>query len=340
MSAVIERREQTARTLAAQGATAHARPVNVMTIDVEDYFHVSNFERVVDRGDWGSMESRVERNTDRLLEMFAETNVTATFFVLAWVAERLPALIARIATAGHEVASHGYGHRLVYDQSRADFRQDVRKAKIILEDTSGMLVEGYRAPSFSITRKSLWALDALAEEGYRYDSSIYPIRHDRYGIPGSPREPYILRLPSGDLVEVPGSTVQLASMALPIGGGAYFRLLPYRWTGWGIARVNRRERRSAVFYLHPWEIDPGQPRLPASALRRVRHYANLARTDARLGRLLREFPFGPMRTLVDATRADPATPTSSIEILQNGAATGRLTDAREWSGAEQDGRHA
>jgi len=277
-----------------------------MTIDVEDYFHVSNFERVVDRGSWDGMESRVERNTDRLLELFAEAEVTATFFVLAWVAERFPRIVQRIVAGGHEIASHGYGHRLVYEQSSAQFGDDIRKAKAILEDAAGARVEGYRAPSFSITNRSLWALDVLIEQGYRYDSSIYPIHHDRYGIPGSPREPYLIERPAGTLIEVPGSTVRVASLTLPIGGGGYFRLLPYRWTSWGIAQLNRREGRSAVFYLHPWEVDPDQPRLPAPWMKRMRHYGNLRATDARLRRLLREFSFGPMHTLLSQFEAQSA----------------------------------
>lgn len=295
-------------------------PLNVMTIDVEDYFHVSNFESVVDRANWGHMESRVGRNTDRLLELFAESKVTATFFVLGWVAERFPRIVQRIAAQGHEVASHGYGHRLVYDQSREQFREDVRKAKTILEDVSGSRIDGYRAPSFSITNRSLWALDVLIEQGYRYDSSIYPIHHDRYGIPGSPREPYIVERPAGTLVEVPGSTVRIASLTLPIGGGGYFRLLPYRWTSWGISQVNRHEGRSAVFYLHPWEIDPDQPRLPAPWLRRVRHYGNLRGTDARLRRLLGDFRFGPMRTLIAQCEARAAALRSSAAAYRGRSA--------------------
>ena len=271
---------------------------NAMTIDVEDYFHVSNFEHVVDRASWASRESRVEANTCRLLELFDRAGVRATFFVLAWVAERVPSLVRRISDGGHEVASHGFAHRLVFDQTPAAFRDDVRIAKRMLEDTSGQPVHGYRAPSFSVTTRSLWALDVLIEEGYAYDSSIFPIHHDRYGIPDAERHAGIVRRPSGTIVEVPASTVRVAGMNLPIGGGGYFRLLPYQWTRWGIRRVNEREAAPAVFYLHPWEIDPGQPRLPGTWLERLRHYRNLHETEARLERLLHDFTFDTMRSLI------------------------------------------
>lgn len=276
-----------------------------MTIDVEDYFHVSNFEHVVDRQTWASRESRVEANTDRLLGMFDAAGVRATFFVLAWVAERVPALVARIAAAGHEVASHGYGHRLIYDQTPDAFRDDVRRAKALLENASGQRVDGYRAPSFSVTARSMWALDVLIEEGYTYDSSVFPVHHDRYGIPDAERHAGVVARPSGTIVEVPASTVRMAGVNWPIGGGGYFRLLPYGWTRWGMRRVNDVERAPAVFYLHPWEIDPGQPRLTAPALARYRHYHNLADTASRLERLMREFPFGTMRELIAAVPLPP-----------------------------------
>ncbi len=274
--------------------------LNAMTVDVEDYFHVSNFERVVTPDSWAARESRVERNTDRLLRIFTDAGVTATFFVLGWVGERFPHLVRRIASAGHEVASHGYAHRLIFDQSPGEFRDDVRRAKALLEDATGSSVVGYRAPSFSVTERSLWALDVLIDEGYRYDSSVYPIHHDRYGIPSAPRHPYVMRREGGSLVEVPGSTVQIGRLNLPIGGGGYFRILPYGWTRWGIARVNRIEQRPTVFYLHPWEIDPDQPRLPAGTVARFRHYRNLHRTESRLRTLLRDFRFGPIRELMAA----------------------------------------
>ena len=277
--------------------------VNAMTIDVEDYFHVSVFDGIVPRARWETLESRVCANTDRLLEIFAEYEVTATFFVLGWVAERYPSVVQRITAEGHEVASHGYGHRLVYDQTPRAFREDVRRAKHLLESISGAPVHGYRAPSYSVTPQSLWALDILIEEGYGYDSSIFPIRHDRYGIPLSPRHPYVLRRPQGTLIEAPGSTTAFGPLNLPIAGGGYFRILPYAWTRWGISRLNREEARPAIFYLHPWEIDPGQPQLRTSVLGRFRHYHNLGTTERRLRRLLGDFQFGPMSRVLRVTES-------------------------------------
>jgi polysaccharide deacetylase family protein (PEP-CTERM system associated) len=275
--------------------TARSSIVNAMTIDVEDYFQVSAFESVVAPDRWNEYESRVAANTDRVLGILADTGVRATFFVLGWVAERDPSIVRRIAAAGHEIASHGYGHRLVYDQTPAEFRDDVRRAKALLQDASGAPVLGYRAPSFSITGRSLWALDVLTEEGFRYDASIFPIRHDRYGIPSAPRHPYYAR---PGLLEIPASTIRLAGTNLPVGGGGYFRLLPYWWTRAGIRRLNLAEKRPAVFYLHPWEVDPGQPRLTGSRLSRFRHYRNLAKTEGRLRRLLGDFRFGTIAETV------------------------------------------
>jgi polysaccharide deacetylase family protein (PEP-CTERM system associated) len=271
---------------------------NAMTIDVEDYFHVSVFDGLVPRHAWEGMESRVCGNTERLLEIFDEANVQATFFILGWVADRFPRLVRAIAEQGHEIASHGYGHRLVYDLTPKAFRADVRRAKDLLEQTASREVFGYRAPSYSVTPKSLWALDVLIDEGYRYDASIFPIHHDRYGIPVSSRQPYVLHR-TAPLVEAPGSTVRCGPFNLPIGGGGYFRILPYAWTRWGISRLNEREQRPAIFYLHPWEIDPDQPRLGAPALGRFRHYFNLDRTEARLRALLRDFRFATMMTVLD-----------------------------------------
>jgi polysaccharide deacetylase family protein (PEP-CTERM system associated) len=289
--------------------------VNAMTIDVEDYFHVSVFDGVLPRTQWDTLESRVCANTDRLLSIFDDHEVRGTFFVLGWVANRFPELVGRIAQCGHEVASHGYGHRLIYDQTPAAFREDVRRAKGLLEDACGRQVNGYRAPSYSITPRSLWALDILLDEGYRYDSSIFPIRHDRYGIPVSERRPYQIQRAKGCLVEVPGSTTRVWPLNLPIAGGGYFRILPYRWTRWGISRVNRLERRAVVFYLHPWEIDPEQPRLHAGRLGTFRHYRNLDQTEPRLRKLLTDFRFGTMESLVSRARE---------EFVDAGAQTLRL----------------
>src|SRR5262245_32758310 len=272
--------------------------VNAMTVDVEDYFQVTAFEAHVSRDRWDHFESRVCRNTERLLALFDECNVRATFFVLGWVADRYPSLVRRIAACGHEIASHSYWHRLVYTMTAGEFREDVRRAKAALESASGAPVLGYRAPTYSITRRSMWALDVLAAEGFVYDASIYPIRHDRYGIPDAPRHPHRIGGAPGGIWELPGSTVRYAGQNLPIGGGGYFRLLPYAWTRHGIAHVNARERRPVVFYLHPWEIDPEQPRMPASRLSRFRHYRNLEKTEPRLRRLLSDFAFGPAFSLL------------------------------------------
>jgi len=280
--------------------------VNAMTIDVEDYFHVSVFDGIVPRSDWTRLESRVGRNTDRVLGVLREFGVSATFFVLGWVAEHHPDIVKRIVAAGHEIASHGYAHRLAYDQGPTLFRDDVRRAKALLEDVAGVAVRGYRAPSYSVTPRTLWALDILLEEGYRYDASIFPIRHDYYGIPLSPRHPYLIRRTAGALLEVPGSTVRIGPVNLPIGGGGYFRILPYAWTRWGIGHVNQVERRPTVFYLHPWELDPDQPRLRAGVLGRFRHYRNLAHTESRLRQLLCDFRFGPLTAVMSDVAALPA----------------------------------
>jgi polysaccharide deacetylase family protein (PEP-CTERM system associated) len=290
--------------------------LNAMTIDVEDYFQVSAFEGLAPRHRWDSFESRVEANTTRLLDLFDETSLKGTFFILGWVAERFPGLVRDIAKRGHELASHGYHHRLVYDITRDAFRDDIRRSKDIIEAAGNRPVVGYRAPSYSITPRSLWAFDILIEQGYRYDASVFPIHHDRYGIPPSPREPYVIRRTAGALIEAPGSAVRVGGWNLPVGGGGYFRLLPYGWTRWGLNRINRQERRGAIFYLHPWEVDPDQPRIPAGLLGRIRHYRNLGETEARLRRLIADFEFGPLQALLkgsieqvpDAARLTAALP--------------------------------
>ncbi|HVD93302.1 MAG TPA: XrtA system polysaccharide deacetylase [Vicinamibacterales bacterium] len=279
--------------------------VNAMTVDVEDYFHVSVFDGLIPRQEWASMESRVCANTERILQLFDEEGITGTFFVLGWVAERFPRLVRDIAARGHEIASHGFEHRLVYDMTPAAFREDIRRSKALLESASGAPVLGYRAPSYSVTSRSLWALDVLMEEGFVYDASIFPIHHDRYGIPVSPRHPYVLQRSSA-LVEAPASTVRWGPFNLPIAGGGYFRILPYAWTRWGIRRLNEVERLPAIFYLHPWEIDPDQPRLSASRLSQFRHYRNLGKTEDRLRCLVREFRFSSMMSLLQAQICAPA----------------------------------
>lgn len=274
--------------------------VNALTFDVEDYFHVSAFDRVVARSQWDSLEHRVDASTERVLTVLADLDVRATFFVLGWVADRFPGLVRRIAAAGHELASHGYGHRLVYELTPEEFRQDLRRSRLAIESAVAAPIVGYRAPSYSITMKSLWALDVLVEEGFAYDASIFPIHHDRYGIPDAPRHPYRIDRAAGRIWEIPPSTVRCLGTNLPVAGGGYFRLLPYGWTRWGIGWLNRREERPAIFYLHPWELDPAQPRLGASGLSRFRHYRNLEQTELRLRRLLRDFRFG---TVSDALAA-------------------------------------
>jgi polysaccharide deacetylase family protein (PEP-CTERM system associated) len=274
--------------------------VNAMSVDVEDYFQVSAFDRVVRRASWGQFESRVTANTERLLALFEASNVRATFFVLGWVAERFPALVRQIAASRHEIASHGYAHRLVYDLFPEEFRQDVRRSKAVLEDVAGVAVRGYRAPSFSITEESLWALDVLVEEGYSYDASIFPIHHDRYGIPDSPRHVHVRNSRAGQIAEVPASTVRCGGVNFAVAGGGYFRLLPYWWTRLGIHQLNQVERRPAVFYIHPWEVDPDQPRIAAGLVSRMRHYRNLHRTEARLTSLLREFRFSTVASIAQS----------------------------------------
>jgi len=279
--------------------------LNAMTVDVEDYFHVSAFDGVVPRSRWNQFESRVCANTERLLEILHEADVQATFFVLGWVGERWPHLVRRIAAHGHEIASHGYGHRLVYDQTPREFRDDLRRAKAVLESAAATAVYGYRAPSYSVTPRSLWALDVLIEEGFRYDASIFPVHHDRYGIPVSARHMYRIERECGALWEAPASTVRWGPVNLPVAGGGYFRILPYAWTRWGIARLNRVERRPAIFYLHPWEIDPHQPRLAAPLLSRLRHYRNLDKTEARLRALLHDFQFSSLLAVLTTGGESP-----------------------------------
>lgn len=261
--------------------------VNALTIDVEDYFQVSAFAQHVRRSEWDSMECRIEQNIERILALLADSNSTATFFTLGWIAERYPDLVRRIADAGHELASHGFGHQRASDQPRDVFLADIRLAKAILEDVAGREVRGYRAPSFSIGAANPWAFDAIAEAGYRYSSSIYPIRHDHYGAPDAPRFAHEVR---PGLLELPVATVRMMSANWPAGGGGYFRLLPYALSRWSIRRINSRDRQPAMFYFHPWELDPDQPRVPGpGAKTRFRHYVNLRRTAPRLTRLLRDF---------------------------------------------------
>ena len=301
---------------------ATAPIVNAMTVDVEEHFQVSAFDRVVPRESWDRFESRVSANTERLLECFGRSGVRATFFILGCVAARVPALVRRIRSLDHEIASHGYGHGLVYDLTPVEFREDVRRAKGVLESISGTPVDGYRAPSYSVTARSMWALDVLIEEGHRYDASVFPIHHDRYGVPASPRHAHVLTRARGSILEVPASTIQCGGVNLPIAGGGYFRWLPYAWTRWGIRRLNQVEHRPAIFYVHPWEIDPGQPRIACPPLTGLRHYRNLRETEPRLRRLMAEFPFSTLGHVlaaslgaVDRTPAAAEACTPTVEPL-------------------------
>lgn len=269
---------------------------NALTVDVEDYFHVAALASNVHRDSWASRESRVVGNTYKLLGIFDQFGVRATFFVLGWVAEQHPQLVREISARGHEVACHGYSHRLVYEQSPQEFYDETRLAKNLLEDIIGSAVHGYRAASYSIVRESLWALDIIAELGFVYDSSIFPVRHDRYGIPDAVRVPHRLSTPKNNsIVEWPLSTANLFGYRLPVSGGGYFRLFPYWLTHWGLASINRNEQQPFIFYLHPWEIDAEQPRIRASWLSRFRHYNNLEKCEGRLRRLLQDFQFDTAR---------------------------------------------
>ena len=274
---------------------AHTQLINALTIDVEDYFQVSAFAPHIARSSWDTRECRVERNVGRILEMLSAAQAKATFFTLGWLAERYPLLIRRIVDEGHELASHGYGHERASDLSETAFLEDIQRAKSILEDLGGVEIKGYRAPSFSIGEGNLWAFDCLVRAGYQYSSSIYPIRHDHYGMPDSPRHAYQVR---PGLLEVPITTLRMFNRNFPSSGGGYFRLLPYQLSRWMLNRVNVRERQSGIFYFHPWEIDTGQPRIAGiSSKTRFRHYVNIDHMERRLIQLLRDFSWGRMDSI-------------------------------------------
>lgn len=268
-------------------ASAPAPIANAMSIDVEDWFQVAAFDRHIDRSQWDSLECRVERNLERILALLDRYDAKATFFTLGWIADRYPALVRAIVAGGHELASHGYGHQRVSDLTPERFREDLMRARVALEDIGGVAVHGYRAPSFSIGRDNLWAHDVLAETGHRYSSSVYPIAHDHYGMPEAPR--FAWRTQAG-IVEIPPSSLRMLGRNLPASGGGYFRLLPYSVSRWSLRRINRLDGQPAIFYFHPWEVDPGQPRVAhAGAKSKFRHYLNLHRTEQRLARLLNDF---------------------------------------------------
>ena len=293
------------------------RIANALTCDVEDYFQVSAFAPHIDRASWNGRECRVERNVDRLLELFAQHGARGTFFTLGWIAERYPQVVRAIVAGGHELASHGYGHLRASEMSRAEFVEDIKSAKKLLEDIGGVPVHGYRAPSFSIGHANLWAFDALAEAGYRYSSSVYPVRHDHYGMPDAPRFPY---RPRPELVEIPVTTTRLFGSNVPTGGGGYFRFFPYRLSEWMIRRVNRVDGQPAIFYFHPWEIDPSQPRVPGVGFKtRFRHYVNLHRTEARLAQLLRNFRWERVDVAFAVALRQPVAPSAGSAAVSAAA---------------------
>ena len=276
---------------------------NALSVDVEDWFQVGAFEKVIGRDAWEKLPRRVERNTDLVLDLFEQAGVKGTFFTLGWVAARHPRLIRRIAEAGHELASHGWDHRRVFTLDESEFRADLERARYAIEDAGGIPVNGYRAPSFSIDARTPWAHRVLAEQGYAYSSSVAPIRHDHYGWPESPR--FAWRPVTGAaLIELPVTTVDIAGRRLAAGGGGFFRLLPYRFSSWAVGRVNRAERRPAIFYFHPWEIDPDQPRMTSAPLRsRLRHYTNLSVMQPKLLKLLRDHEWGRTDQVAAAEQA-------------------------------------
>jgi len=295
---------------------------NAITCDLEDYYQVQNFEGIVDRDQWPSIPSRLAESTARVLELFSETSTRATFFILGWNAEHHPEIVRRVADAGHEVASHGYAHRMIAEQTPEEFREDVRRAKALLEDIAGRPVLGYRAPTFSITEHTRWAIDVLADEGYRYDSSIFPIRHDRYGIPDAPRFLHRAQGANGrSIVEFPPTTVRLLGTNLPVAGGGYLRLFPVRLIRAALRRVNRAGQ-PAVVYFHPWELDPGQPRMAVRGLRRFRHYVNLARTAGKLRVLLRSLPFTSTREVVAQWETAPQSHPDPVAPVSGGTLDG------------------
>jgi polysaccharide deacetylase family protein (PEP-CTERM system associated) len=282
--------------------------INALTVDVEEYFHPSEVQQHINQTDWATLPSRIEHQIDRILDLFDRRDVTATFFILGWVAERHPALVRKISKRGHDIACHSYAHQLVYGMTPAQFREDTRRAVRVIEDACGVQPLAYRAPSYSITTRCLWALEILVENGFAYDSSIYPIKHDRYGIPGFNRHATVIETPSGPIQEIPIGTVKLGGdTAAPIGGGGYLRMLPYRYTAAGIRRVNTEERMPVCVYFHPWEIDPSQPSLASGVVSWLRTYTGIRGMYSKIDRLLCEFSFGPVSDVYDAPLASQRT---------------------------------
>lgn len=291
-------------------------PINGLSVDVEDWFQVGAFENVIARDNWDGLTDRVERNCDVILEMFAEADVKATFFTLGWVAKRHPQLMQRIAAAGHELASHGWDHARVFTLGAERFAADLERSRKTIEDAGGAAVTGYRAPSFSIDSRTPWAYEVMAEQGYAYSSSVAPIAHDHYGWREAPRFAF-KPLPGSDLIEIPVTTAEFAGRRLAAGGGGFFRVLPYAFSRWAIRQVNRRDRRPAVFYFHPWEIDPGQPRVANAPLKsRLRHYSRLEQMSGKLRQLIGEFSWGRMDVLAqrEAVLAQPLVQPSTTSL--------------------------
>ena len=293
------------------------RRLSALTVDVEDYFQVEAFAEHVTFESWGQFPSRVADNTRRVMEIFADLDVRATLFIVGWVAERDPALVREMAAAGHEIACHSYRHRHICRLTPQEFREDTRRAIRTLEDASGQKVVGYRAPTFSIMKQSLWALEILADEGITYDASVFPIRHDLYGIPDAPRFPFSWKLPSGrSMDEFPATTVRLSGMNLATGGGGYLRILPLWYTQWALNRVRRRDGQPAMVYFHPWEIDPGQPHIPATWKSRLRHYSNLRSMERRVRAVVRHGNFAPMRDVLIQEKARGPLPEVPAMIVE------------------------
>jgi len=285
-----------------------------LSVDVEDYFHVEAFADRISPEAWPGFPRRVVENTRRVLELLSRANARATFFVLGWVAEKEPRLLQEIVHAGHEVGCHSYWHRRLWRMTPAEFREDTRRALSVIQDACGQKVVGYRAPTFSLVRKSLWAIEILAEEGFVYDSSVFPVRHDLYGMPEAPRFPFCWKLPSGTtLFEIPMTTVRVLGWNFPVGGGGYLRILPMWYTRWGLARIRKREKEGAVVYLHPWELDPDQPRLEGRWRSRLRHYLNLRSMEKRLTELLAHATLVPMYDFLQAHLAQGSLPPYSLE---------------------------
>jgi len=303
--------------------TTEREILNAFTVDVEDYFQVSAFEKQVRRDQWDRWESRVEANTHRILRLLDQHGVKATFFVLGWIAERYPQLVRDIHARGHEIGSHGYWHCLIYEQTPEEFRADLRRSRDVLQEAIGQPVTAHRAASFSITKRSLWALEILVEEGFLVDSSVFPIHHDRYGIPGAERKLHRMTTASGPLWEFPPAVARFAGLNVPVSGGGYFRLYPLPWTVYCLRRINRVQQQPFIFYAHPWEFDPDQPRIRASWLSRSRHYMNLSKNHRKLDGLLRRFCFGRLSDVIGRqTTQDGLGPVVPVEVAVQQASNG------------------